>query len=234
MTSRPLLTITFDDNSDTIYDEAFTYMQTLGLKGSHALITATLGQAGLLTLAQVQEMNDAGWGIINHTKNHNNLTGRTDQQVVDEITTAQTYMEANGLGSGKEVFVPPENGVTDRERNLMSPYIKCCTSETQATNNFPLLDKYKLDRKGVGSNTPATIKGWIDDAITNTEYLHLNFHRIEEPKGALLFPPSEFQEVMDYVKLKVDTGAIELVTMVDLANELNTSQTEIKGTVTIN
>jgi hypothetical protein len=228
MNARPIITIIFDDGSDTVYNEAFPVMQSLGLVGDVAVVSLFIGNAGNMTAPQLQELYDAGWGMVNHTKLHTNLTTYNDSQVIASVSVGKAEIVAYGWTRGTECLVPPINGVDDRVRSLVSPYASLVTSSVQSLNTFPL-DKYRINRSGVSNSSVATVKGWIDDAITNSKYLHLNFHKIAPESTTLDYDPGKFAEVMEYVANKVGAGEIELLTLDQLRVELNTSYMSVKG-----
>lgn len=221
MIGRGLITITLDDNDDTIYTEAFTRMQVLGLKGNHACITGTVGDAGLMTEAQIQEMYDAGWDIINHTNPHTNFTTISLAQVDTDVTTGYDELGTFGWTRARRVLIPPQNGITETILNtvLATGVVDMCTMDTvggfDTANRYPF-NRYRIRRRGVGNNAPEVIKDWIDDAILKNQYLHLNFHKISTDVSALDYPPDDFQEVIEHIAQRESEGQLQVFTMTEL------------------
>lgn len=223
---KALITLVFDDNDPSIYTEAFTRMQPLGLKGNHALIVGTIDGGGLITTAQVQAMYDAGWDIINHTQNHINFTTQTDGDINTDTQTAKDYILAR-WPRGARILIPPQNGITEHILNIVKAHADMITTRTDGgidtANNIPF-DRLRIRRRGVGNNTVQTLKDWIDDAIQKCQHLHLNFHKITTNGTALDYPPTDFQQVMEYIATKRDQGYVQVMTMSELYDYYDTAR----------
>lgn len=88
--SRAQFPIVFDDGWLTVYTVAFPYMAARGLVGTVAVINSYVGTANYMTWAQIQELHDAGWAIVNHTLSH-------QQNVLNSASQAVCYAEINGM-----------------------------------------------------------------------------------------------------------------------------------------
>lgn len=89
---RPAIVIEYDDSPRTDYTLAFDVHKIMedrhGVKvpGNIAVISDFIGRPENLTKAQIQEMSDAGWEVVSHTRSHAYLKS--------ELTTfrrAKTY-----------------------------------------------------------------------------------------------------------------------------------------------
>ncbi|MBU4216803.1 polysaccharide deacetylase family protein [Candidatus Parcubacteria bacterium] len=211
---KAIVTIVFDDDDVSIYNEAFKRMKALGLKGTNYNIGGFIGQPGKMTKEQLQEMYDSGWSISNHTKLHWNLTGRSDVEVVNLVKGERLLLISNGWTKGADEFCPPQNSINDRELDLIRPYIHSSTDSQKGINNIPF-DRYHISRSGAFANKPEAIIGWVDKAIEDKQYVHLNFHKIGS--GTVLdYSPENFQRVIEYVAQKRNEGKIEVKTMYEL------------------
>lgn len=88
---RPLL-ITFDVTSAGIYNHAFPILQEAGYTGILFLTVNQIGQEGMLTAAQIEEMITAGWEIGSRGMNGYNLTANYDF-LSNEIFGSKTQLE---------------------------------------------------------------------------------------------------------------------------------------------
>lgn len=226
MRVRPIISIVFDDNSETVYTEAYPRMKALGLTGSQFIIGYNFGSAGIISKAQLAVMYNDGWDVGNHTTGHQNLTELTnDTDRISVIGGGKTVLDNEGWTRSSGLFVPPYNAVNDAALSVIAKYSRFSTGG-EGYNTISSIDKYNILRKGAGTNTVNTIKGFIDEAIANNYYLHLYFHGIAEPIG-YNYPPSMFQEIIDYIAVKRDAGLLEVLTCSQVADELNTSSITI-------
>jgi peptidoglycan/xylan/chitin deacetylase (PgdA/CDA1 family) len=225
MIDRAVVTIVFDDNDPSIYTEGFARMSPLNLKGTNACITGTVGNVGLYTLAQITEMYNAGWDIVNHTTNHVQMTTETDPQIVSAVSGGRTYLLNNGFTRSANILIAPSNETNEAILNVVKPYCNMATTRidngTDTANTLPL-DMYRIRRKGVANNTPQTVIDWIDDAIAKGQHLHLNFHKISNNGSGLDYPPTDFQTVINYIAQKRNQNKLDVLTMSELYDRYST------------
>jgi hypothetical protein len=231
MLGKGIVTIVFDDNDASIYTEGFSYMQPLGLVGTHACITGTVGDSGLLTEAQVQEMYNAGWDIVNHTRSHTDMTTQTLQDATDDVSNGYNDLGSFGWTRSRNVLIPPNNGITETILNNITTWVDVCTTNTEGgrniANSYPF-DVLRIRRRGVANNDPEVIKDWIDDAILNNQHIHLNFHKITDGGTGLDYPPADFVEVMDHIKTRKDSEDLLVMTMSELSTYLTDNSRDFR------
>lgn len=100
---RPVI-LTFDDGYRDAYEHAFPVLQEFGFTGTFFVITARLdeGHPAYITWAQAQEMAAAGMSIESHTKEHPNLSGRSEAELYYQI---QGSLESITAHTGQPVRV---------------------------------------------------------------------------------------------------------------------------------
>lgn len=209
--------ITFDDGNNSQYDNAFPYMESLGLKGVVMTSGSLVGTAGKMNLAKLQEIYAAGWDVANHTWSHANLGALTEAQQESEISQCSLYLEANGMPRAARYLVYPF-GKTGVNYNSDS-FVACAnlgivsartTDDGYEPSYFIPANKYILEAYSFSENTPvASVKGRVDYAIANNSTLILYSHEIDDALG---LPVADFQEVMDYIALKKNAGLINVPT----------------------
>jgi hypothetical protein len=96
-----VVSITFDDSYDTVYNLARPVMEGLGQRGTLYTIADALGTSGFQTLPQVKTLDRLGWEIAGHAYTrakhdvgYNLLTGR---EVADELRNLRAWMVSNGF-----------------------------------------------------------------------------------------------------------------------------------------
>lgn len=227
MTGRAIITLVFDDNDPSIYNEAYIRMKALNMVGTNACITGTVGNNGLYTLAQIQEMYAYGWDICNHTTNHVQMTTETDPQIVSAVSGGRTYLLSNGFTRSANILIAPSNETNEAILNVVKPYCTMATTRIDngldTANNIPL-DMLRIRRRGVANNAPKVVKTWIDEAVNRGQHLHLNFHKISNNGTALDYPIADFQEVISYIASLRDAGNVEVITMSQLYSRFSTNR----------
>jgi hypothetical protein len=104
------LILRFDDARPSAYTKAFAYMQPRRMYGVCAIITEGIGTAGFLTVAQLQEMNAAGWDMCNHTTDALGAPYLTAYNAVEQeayIGNAMTALAGWGVGEARKHLIFP-------------------------------------------------------------------------------------------------------------------------------
>jgi len=223
--NRPKVVVTFDDSWDSQYTKAYAYMSPLGLKGTIYAIGSKLGTAGYCTLAQLQEMYAAGWDICNHgSVNLTTLLTQAEQET--EISGEEAYIAE--FTRSKKHYAYPNGGYDDNARNALFAlgYKTARTIIDRQQANY-LDEKHLITRYGVYNGTSvASAKGYIDRAIEQGSSVWLNYHLIVDSDADVSTKvlTANFNEVMDYIKAKVDARSIDCVTVSEWYNGLASRQ----------
>jgi peptidoglycan/xylan/chitin deacetylase (PgdA/CDA1 family) len=79
---RPVV-ITFDDGRESVFENAYPIMQSLGFTGVLYLIGDAVGSQDFMTLGQIQKMTGNGWEIGSHSMTHPYLTAVHDTMYLE-------------------------------------------------------------------------------------------------------------------------------------------------------
>jgi hypothetical protein len=113
----------FDDSTDTQYSAGFPLFQQNDFAGCMNVIPSLVGGENRTTLAQLQEMDAAGWDICSHTWDTTTLdSSSTVVAVMRTLSLSQAWLVANGFHRGQGQFVPPGNNIESvgvQGRNLV-------------------------------------------------------------------------------------------------------------------
>ena len=108
-------TITFDDGWRSAWSRGLPTLREHGLRGNVAVITESVDSwSAFLTLAQLRELDDAGWSIVSHSVGHRDLTTLTDAELDRQLGESRDWIQANGF-RGSSVFVVPYHAFGPRE-----------------------------------------------------------------------------------------------------------------------
>jgi peptidoglycan/xylan/chitin deacetylase (PgdA/CDA1 family) len=220
--SRPKCVLFFDDFPDTAYTLAYPYMRQYGLRGTHAGVKNYHDITGKMTLAQINEMHDAGgWAIVNHTTTHSSLA--TDYgsdkagMINNEIKPCYDWMLANGWTRLTEhrLFVFPSSDWNTTAWTALSDLGFLC-----GRANFDRVQGNFIDQVYVmagnannSGTTAAQIKAKIDRAIAAGASVFIYFHILRTPEDIqTTLDPAIFYSVIDYLAQKVNGNQIDAIT----------------------
>ncbi|MGB9937105.1 MAG: NosD domain-containing protein [Methanobacterium sp.] len=188
-TGIPDIVLTFDDGSESIYTYAFPIMQQYGIKGTVFINPAFIGQPWYMTLAELQELHNAGWIIANHGNEHLDLStlNRTDK--ISEIQTAINWLNNNGFGDGAYYYASAFGSYDDEVLEILRE-LGMLTHRTvyEGTITNPPDDLLQLPAKVIdGTFTLDQAKAIIDETIETKTTTFILLHEIVESN------PNEYQ-----------------------------------------
>lgn len=204
-----ILSFTFDDGWLSQYDEAYTYM--VGTYGLPATLYASYDVIGTdptkyLEVADLTDMYDDGWQIGGHGQYNLDTVGDVDDYVSDD----KDWLIANGFWDGASDFAYPGGVWSSSIIDVVDDYFDSGRTIIPYTETLPGAALYRLRVLEVANTTPvATITGAIDNAITNSDWLILVFHKIVDPDDdSIEYATADFEDVVDYADgsgIEVDT-----------------------------
>lgn len=100
--------ITIDDGYADAYTNAYPILKTLGLTGTFFIVTDWVDQnrPGYVTWAQVKEMAQGGMSIQAHSRTHQDMKGRTEDWLKNEIVGSLDAIQSH-LGTRPRFFAYP-------------------------------------------------------------------------------------------------------------------------------
>lgn len=221
--SKPQIIWTWDDGYYEMFTNVFQYVKGKNFPMTSYVIGGALytADSDKLTIAQMQEMYDAGWDIANHAFTH------TDQGVLgDAAYVADKEKMANWL-SGR--------GFTRRGMNYHHAYVGGVYAATTAalmdqagfmTCRTIAASRHMPTWNGVGNRmvvdgglqlnntlSIAQAKAKVDAAIQNGGTLIIVGHRVQGSAGAIHWATADFQALVDYIAAYRDAGQCDIKAM---------------------
>lgn len=116
---RPVV-ITFDDNNEDNYTNAFPIMQRLGFSGVLYLISSRIGSKDYLNKTEILQMVAAGWEVGDHSMSHPNLVNNPDL-LWNEAVQSRLDLEAE-LNLPIDTFAYPFGVANESTMSKISKY----------------------------------------------------------------------------------------------------------------
>lgn len=224
--TKPKLIVIFDDGWASQYTEGFDYMQTKGLKGTLYLIASKIGTDGYCTKSQLSEMYDAGWDLSTHGSI--NLTTLAEAEIEADIIANRKYLIDNNFTRNDcHLHYAYPNGKYNQDviDILTNLGFKTARNIVDRVQTHEIGEPLNITRQGVYNTTSlATAKSYIDRAIANGGATLLNFHKLVETATVdTEWSISNFQALIDYIKLHQNQGELDVVTISEWYNGLSDS-----------
>ncbi len=194
------VSFTFDDGYTSTLTQAATTLAKYGIKGTNYISTGCIGMttapnscqantdATYMSWAQVAQLKTTyGWEIGSHTVNHRYMATSdpeeqpavlTPAQVTQQLTQSKADLAAHGINA--TAYASPYG---DYNANTLAQIAKYYESQRGFAdlgyNNWPNSDYLLRVQQVQGSVSVATIKGYINAAKANNQWLILVFHNIK-------------------------------------------------------
>lgn len=197
---RPVCSLWFDDGHSTVYTEAFPRMTALGFTGSLTVVGGMDYYPGNhMNPAQHIEMARAGWDLSNHTYSHGTLGNLPEAQQRSQIARGLDMCLKLSGGHPSAYHLVPPNGSDNATTLALAHEYASLMRGSATTNTLPIADFYYLGSKTPQWDDEASVAtGWIDDAITNQQWLILLFHVIGDGANNT-YSTTKFQAIIDYL-----------------------------------
>ncbi len=216
--NQAIVTITFDDGSKTIYDNAFPIFQQYHIPATFYLIAGSISEDGFVSWDNVQTLSQSGWEIASHTVTHPHLNLiKTKDQMIYELDGAKTIFAQHGYKVTS--FAAPygqynSNGLAWIEEFYQSNR-KNNIRGNPGINHLDKLNPYGLSSFEVGSSTSiSVVKDRIDQAINQKGWLIIYMHTVDNsPSSRFEIQPKYLDQILAYISEKQKQGQIQVKTI---------------------
>lgn len=213
MYHKPKVCLTFDDGNDEHYSVAYAYMQPRNMVGGIAINSSSIDSgANNLTLAQVVEMQTAGWTVHNHTATHVNMA--SSPTAATDLATCRDYLQANGLRSGADVFIAPFGAMNPTSDAILAAQgyrYGYATGEKIAKVWDGVSDAYRLPRYSTDNRTAATAITALNTSIKYGSGLIYFTHNLGASANSSTMASTEFRLLCDHLYRLEQANVIDLV-----------------------
>lgn len=221
---RPKVLLQSDNvGSLSTIEKMYPILNTAGLKGTVFVESGLIDVAGKLTLENLQTLYSAGWDLGNHTVDHADLTAISIDEAEANVLSCGGFLSSNGFTRGAEHIAFPLGATNDTVSAMLERNgFKTGRKTTDRMQTVPVADMFKLDAYTIKSaDSLATIKGYVDTAITkgSTSILMIEGLADSSP-SAQEWLTSDYQALIDYIKTKVSSNQLDVVTVSEWYNGL--------------
>lgn len=214
---QAMVSFTFDDGFLSTYTNARPILSSKNIKGviypnsnSMDLGVQDDGFPALTWIQLAALQNTYGWEVGDHTVTHPELTLLTQAQIADELRNSKVALESHGLvvQNLATPFGAYDNKTLVEAMKLFESHRGFADI---GYNSFPIQTATGTVQYGRSvlvvqqllSTTPiATVKGWIDSAKTNKQWLILVYHDVQtatNPNYEYVTTKADLQATVDYV-----------------------------------
>ena len=194
---RTLVSLTFDDFFNSMYDTVFPMFKNHDFKGTMYLTTKDLGAPDTMSPEKLREMHDYGFEVGAHTVTHAHLPFLTPQQVEYELAQSKSDI-STFAGITTRNFATPYGEYNDPIKQQIGALYRSHRSVDVGYNtkdNFDILNIKAMSATNLTS--PETVLGWVDDAIRDKAWLVVVYHDIVDNGGTWTNTPAHMQAVID-------------------------------------
>jgi peptidoglycan/xylan/chitin deacetylase (PgdA/CDA1 family) len=204
-----LVSLTFDDHSQTVYDTALPILEAQGIPGTFYFISSALTDPWR---SQLHTLEERGWEIGSHSQTHQDLNTLDEAELIAEVLQSKADLEAAGLTiSG---FAYPEG--TGSKDPIVTRMVKQAYDYGRATTpgyNRPILNQYALRiQSQVATTSLDTMKSWVDEAVASRQWLIILMHTVDDSGDLYSITPQDLTDLTAYIRQKMDAGSLQAVT----------------------
>jgi peptidoglycan/xylan/chitin deacetylase (PgdA/CDA1 family) len=218
-----MVTLTFDDNLVSQYNNARPILNTSGIKATYGIITQGVrnvsGDTAAMTWAQITTLKNEGNEIASHTRTHADLTLLNTTQLTSELQGSMSDLVANGFAPKTFIYPLGAENPTTAAAVKNAGYIGARGSywglNSPTANRWAVYD-VRFDR----ATMAAQIDTLIAEAIADKRWIIIELHDVKATGGdEYTITPGKLQTVANYIK---STG----VKVVTLEQGLNLMQSQ--------
>lgn len=219
-TAKAKCLLTFDDCCKDQHDLAKPIMDGNGQAGVTFCPTSWVDTVGdHLTKAQLTALQNAGWDISNHCEEHLHLPDVSQVAMEETIDNGRAWLVANGFSKGARFFAHPYGEYNQAVQTKVKEQHRIVRAfmygEDQGHFNMDNDMEFSVKMQWVTNELPpATVLGWIDDAIARKGLIVLVFHHIHEA-GDGGYPVADFETISDYLASSGIAAEIDVITFSD-------------------
>ena len=237
---KPMITLRFDDQRQSVYTNAYPLMQQYGFNGVIAVITGAPNLANDpnvhyplvgMTKAQCLEVRSLGWDLVSHTHTHPQYEQQTDEYMRDDYRKSVNYLrnELNAGDIASSCLISPYGRRDERVAQIQREFFDAQINQSQLNSHMPRqpegtwqtgslwtsIGSFDGDRVTDANVLIAYAQQTIDQQRWGTIMFHDILPTVENSNATTI---AAFSAFMDW--LNANSGLIEVVTVSDVVRKI--------------
>lgn len=205
----PKVLFQFDDGNVTDYTEGLEYLSQYGYPATAYVNTGRVGNDGRMDIAQLDQLQDAGWIIGSHTPHHTDLTSLSDPSEVERrVREGKQWLLDHGFTQGARHFAYPYNQVDEQVHDIVSRHHDTGRVWDWQPVALPSNPHFI---PGEGDPTPETVRTLLDHAVQYGGVVTVFYHFLGHEQRR-----EHFQAVVDEVHRRERAGEVDVIGVDDL------------------
>ncbi len=200
-----MASLDFDDGWEEGFTIARPKLEKAGFRATYYIIAGVLEFENYASWQEVLDAEAAGHEIGAHTVTHPYLTTLTPADREFEINMCAYMLRAGGVQRVITAFAYPFGDYnSDVKQSTQDAGYILGRSSDGGFNVKGSTDFFALKRQGILTTTTIDqVKGWIDSAATNNQWLILVFHHVaNSAPDNYTATPAFLEQVIDYLSLR--------------------------------
>lgn len=204
------VSVTFDDATQSQFEEAFPILSAVGIPATLYVNTKVVDVADpfFMSWDEIRLVFKAGWEIGSHTVTHPALTNMEDVEIVGELALSRDRIEAE-IGSPPKAFASPFG---EYDEQILAHVARYYRSHVRAWGDKdginPLnVDPFLIERVNIDESLTAEAVCSMVQAVESGEWLVLMFHQVTGPAGGpYTISPEQFQNIAQCIHETMQKG----------------------------
>ncbi len=205
-----VISIAFDDGSQSLYNYAWPLMQSRGIVGTFYVVTDWIsdfsGDNSFMSIAELQNLQTNGNEIGSHSKSHPSFYDLTDQQIRDECSISKQVLQSNGLTVNN--FAYPYGGHNDHIDSIVLQYYRSARSAYAGPYQMSIPPSQSILTGFAGetgdSTALAQLEYMVDQAYSTNSWTIIFFHNVVPGvyNDVDTISSQDFTSFLDYIQSK--------------------------------
>jgi len=226
--NRAKIIITFDDGLKSDYSTAYPILKANNQSAVSYVVTSRVGDSALANLADLRELQSAGWDISSHTVSHSpDLLASDDPTRISELNNSYDWLVANKFQKSAG-FLSYPNGAFDSDviDKTQKRYTLARSIDRQGAQQHytkediaiqyiqRVTEAYGLSLNGNLFTPPEELINHINDTINAKLLGILLFHGIvDSPTSDVEYSTANFTKLSNYLKNR--RSDVDVITLSD-------------------
>jgi peptidoglycan/xylan/chitin deacetylase (PgdA/CDA1 family) len=208
-----VISIAFDDGRQDVYANAFPLLEDHGISATFYITTDWIRDFSYdnnyLSIAELRNLEDNGYEIGSHSKDHPWFTYLTDDEIRDECIDSKQLLESYGLSVNN--FAYPSGLTNNHVDSIVSQYYRSARSAYEGPSIMPFpTTQFRLTGVEGETDDPSyysqlealqDAEDIVDQVVSSKGYAIIFFHSVTEYEtmDGYSISRQNFRSFLDYV-----------------------------------